>query len=370
MSAKVVIIGAGYAGVSAAKRLARSSAQVTIVNPRADFVERIRLHQLLAGTRAATLPLSRLLPGSTTLVRDSAESIDAGQRTVTLGSGRVLDFDYLVYAVGSRSPLEVIPGAAEHAVGVGELEDVVGARRRLRGLSEGSAISVVGGGLTGVEVAAELAESGVHAVRLITDESLAASVSGKGRDYLRAHFGRLGVEVVENTAVTAVRGAEVELAGGRVLGSDLTVVAAMFAAPPLARDSGLDTDHDGALQVDRSLVSTSSRAVVGAGDASRITAAPLRMSCQAAIPLGAHAAETVLHSIRGTAPKPVRPKFTGQCISLGRRAALWQQASPSDDPVPVIGTGKVAAVVKEQICASTVRFGLNPRIKPTYSWSW
>lgn len=370
MSAQVVIIGAGYAGVSAAKRLARSSAQVTIVNPRAEFVERIRLHQLLAGTRDATLPLSRLLPGSTTLVQDSAESIDAEQRTVALGSGRVLDFDYLVYAVGSRSPRGVIPGAAEHAVGVGELEDVVGARRRLQGLSSGSSITVVGGGLTGVEVAAELAESGAHAVRLVTDEPLAASVSGKGRDYLRAYFGRIGVEVVENTAVTEVGETKVELADGRTLGSDLTVVAAMFAAPPLARDSGLDTDHDGMLRVDRSLVSTGSRAVVGAGDASRITAAPLRMSCQAAIPLGAHAAETVLHSIGGTVPKPVRPKFTGQCMSLGRSAALFQVSDLSDEPVSRMVTGRAGALIKEQICAATVRFGLNPRFPATYSWSW
>lgn len=58
MSARVVIVGAGYAGVNAAKRLARSDADVTIVNPRADFVERIRLHQYLAGNRAATTTMT------------------------------------------------------------------------------------------------------------------------------------------------------------------------------------------------------------------------------------------------------------------------------------------------------------------------
>lgn len=370
MSTKVVILGAGYAGVSAAKRLARSRAQVTIVNPRADFVERIRLHQMLAGNRPATMPLSGLLPRSTTLVQDSAKSIDTEQQTVTLTGGNTLDFDYLVYAVGSRSRLDAIPGSSEHAVTVGSLENTVTARQRFTRLPEASSVTIVGGGLTGVELAAELAELGTHTIRLVSDEPVAPAVSAKGRNYLRRRLDTLGVERVENTAVTEIQQTKIVLEDGRALTSDLTVMTAMVELPALAGESGLATDSDGALLVNRSLNSTNTPTIVGAGDSTRISADPVRMSCQAAIPLGTHAAETILHLINGTKPKPVRPKFTGQCISLGRHAALWQQTTLTDTPIPLIATERTGALIKEQISAGTLRFALNPKLgQLTYSWS-
>ncbi|HTK61904.1 MAG TPA: FAD-dependent oxidoreductase [Pseudonocardia sp.] len=369
MSAHVVVVGAGYAGVSAAKRLRRGNAQVTVVNPRADFVERIRLHQLMVGNHTATRPLESLLPKGTGLVQDAATSIDADRRTVTLAGGDRLDYDYLVYAAGSRSGLDVIPGAREHAVTVGDLDDAVSARVRLSRLPRGASVTVVGAGLTGVEAASEIAELGAHTVRLVSDGVLAPSVGDKGRDYLRGYFADLGVEVVEQAAVTEVTPEKIVLADGRALDSDLTVVTALFELPTLAGDSGLAVDHRGALLAGDTLVSASSPTIIGAGDAVRVGDHPLRMSCQAAIPIGAHAAETVLHLIAGTDPKPVRARFTGQCISLGRRSGLIQLASSDDVPRSSTVRGRTAAFVKEQVCLSTMRVGLNPRFRLSYSWS-
>jgi NADH dehydrogenase len=368
-SPKVVILGAGYAGVSAAKRLARSTAQVTIVNPRDTFVERIRLHQLMAGNHAATRPLTALLPRSTAFVRDAASSINPDRREVTLTSGEKLSFDYLIYAVGSRSRPDAVPGARQHAVTGGDLEHAVQARQRFHHLPEGSAITIIGGGLTGVELAAELAEPGKHTVRLVTTGPIAASVGDRGRDYLRSYLATLSVEIIEHTAVAEVQERKVRLRDGRILDSDLSVLATEFEVPTLASDSGLEVGDGGALRVAPSLISTSSSTVVGAGDSVRIGAGPVRMSCQAAIPLGTHAAETVLHLVDGTDPKPVRPKFTGQCISLGRRSALWQHATFSDTPTSWNLTGKPGAWLKEQVCTSTVRM-LNPKLGwLAYSWS-
>jgi NADH dehydrogenase len=194
-------------------------------------------------------------------------------------------------------------------------------------------------------------------------------VSDKGREYLRGHFADLGVELIEHAAVVEVGGEKIVLADGRALDSDLTVVTAMFEVPALAGDSGLAVDDRGALRVDERLVSAGGPVIVGAGDAVRIGEHPLRMSCQAAIPLGAHAAETVLHLIAGTEPKPVRPRFTGQCISLGRRSGLFQHAGSDDVPTSFTVRGRAAAFVKEQVCASTLRVGLNPRLPLSYSWS-
>ena len=369
MSAHVVVIGAGYAGVSAAKQLRRGGAEVTVVNPRADFVERIRLHQLMVGNHTATRPLTSLLPRGATLVQDAAASIDADTRTVALAGGDTFGYDYLVYAVGSRSRLDVIPGAREHAVTVGDLDDAISARERLSRLAPGSSVTIVGAGLTGVEAASEIGELGTHTVRLISDRELAPSVSEKGRTYLRRYFTELGVEVIEHAGVTEVAQEKIVLADGRALDSDLTVVTAMFELPTLARNSGLAVDAGRALQVDDLLVSAGSGTIVGAGDAVRIGEHPLRMSCQAAVPLGAHAAETVLHLIAGTTPKPVRARFTGQCISLGRRAGLIQGANSDDVPSSLTMTGRAAAFVKEQVCRSTLGVGLNPKVRLSFTWS-
>jgi NADH:ubiquinone reductase (H+-translocating) len=78
------------------------------------------------------------------------------------------------------------------------------------------------------------------------------------------------------------------------------------------------------------------------------------MSCQAAIPLGAQAANTVLSRIAGTPPAVVNQAFTGQCVSVGRSYATIQLARPDDTPVNLAIGGRVAASIKEAVCKGTV----------------
>ncbi|MFG6202534.1 FAD-dependent oxidoreductase [Nonomuraea sp. JJY05] len=103
-SHKVVVIGGGYAGTLAANRLRRrDNVDVTLVNPRPEFVERIRLHQFVARTGDATIDYGTLLGEDIQLVVDSATRIDTRSRTVQLASGRALDYDHVIYAVGSTA---------------------------------------------------------------------------------------------------------------------------------------------------------------------------------------------------------------------------------------------------------------------------
>ncbi|QCB52012.1 pyridine nucleotide-disulfide oxidoreductase [Rhodococcus sp. PAMC28707] len=369
MASKIVILGAGYAGISAAHRLSRRGvdADVTMVNPRDQFIERIRLHQYMSGTYTAATRLDSILPASTELKVDAAESIDIHTRRIQL-SGGALDYDYLIYAVGSHSRTEAIPGSATNAVTIGTFEPAQRARSRLQQLPPRSTVTVIGGGLTGIETAAELAESTGHNIRLISDQQLAPTVSERGRRRLYTHLIDAGVEIIDNTAVVGIGAGSVELSGGTRLTSDLTVDVAAFGVPDLAERSGLNTDSRGALTVDDNLISTSSSTVIGAGDAAAISSSPLRMSCQAAIPTGVHAAETVLRLAAGTTPKQLRPKFAGQCISLGRRDGLLQLTNSADVPRSrAMLTGRQAALIKEQICSSTMWFG--HRGPFSYSWS-
>ncbi|MGY2060672.1 NAD(P)/FAD-dependent oxidoreductase, partial [Nocardia gipuzkoensis] len=205
MVTEVVVLGAGYAGVSAAKRLARARGRVrvTVVNPRPEFVERIRLHQFVAGNHAAARPLRELLADSARLVVGSATSIDARNRMVRTADGEDLGYDYLVYAVGSHGRVDLISGAAEHAVSLDTWEAARTARERLQRLSPGATVTVVGGGLTGIESAAELAELRRYTVRLVTGAELGASLPDRARARLRSYFRTAGVEVLEHTTIGA-----------------------------------------------------------------------------------------------------------------------------------------------------------------------
>ena len=124
--------------------------------------------------------------------------------------------------------------------------------------------------------------------------------------------------------------------------------------PDLAARSGLHTDTLGRLLTDETLTSVDDPRIVAAGDAAAPSDQPLRMSCQAAIPLGAQAANTVLSRIAGTAPAAINQAFTGQCISIGRSYATVQLARPDDTPLDLFIGGRFAASIKELVCKGTV----------------
>jgi NADH:ubiquinone reductase (H+-translocating) len=366
---RVVVIGGGYAGVLAANRMQSAAAvDITLVNPRPVFVERIRLHQYLTGSDDAAERYSAVLGDRVSLVVDGAIRIDARTRRIELESGSALDYDYLIYAVGSRSAVPVgVPGAADFAYPIGELEQARLLRARLASEPSSAPVVVVGAGLTGIETAAELAEAG-RSITLV-GHVLAPSLADSGRRSVAKRLARLGVQLVTDVKVTAVTDDRVMLADGRTLPSALTMWTAGFAVPALARASGLSTDAIGRLLTDETLTSVDDPRIVAAGDAAAPSDSPLRMSCQAAMPLGAQAAQTVLSHIDGTRAAAVRQAFTGQCISLGRHAGTVQFSHPDDTPRQAYIGGRAGALVKEQVCRYTVSFLRREARRPgSYMW--
>jgi NADH dehydrogenase len=352
----VVVIGGGYAGTTAANHLRqRNDVDITLVNPRPQFIERIRLHQLVAGTRAATADYGTLLGEGVQLVVDSATKIDTATRTVQFASGRRgIRYDYLIYAVGSTGAVPAsVPGAIEYAHPIAEFEYAEWLRDILDQLHPDAPVTVVGAGLTGIETASELADQG-RTVTLVCGGQLAPSLSKPGRKSIAKWFARHGVAVLEEDVVAEVRADAVVFADGAVRPSALTIWTAGFGVPDLAAASGLRTDALGRLLTDETLTSVDDERVVAAGDCAAPSGQPLRMSCQAAGPLGAQAANTVLSRIAGTQPAVVDQAFVGSCISLGRRAATVQLARKDDSPVNFYLGGRLAAKVKEAICKGTL----------------
>ncbi|HTY26614.1 MAG TPA: FAD-dependent oxidoreductase, partial [Mycobacterium sp.] len=158
---RVVVIGGGYAGVIAANRLqVRPDVDIALVNPRPEFVERIRLHQLVAGSDDAVVDYAEILGPGIELVVDAATRIDRHARRVDLFNGAPLHYDYLIYAVGSGSGGPQVPGADEFAYPIADLEDAKRLAAALDELHYCAPVCVVGAGPTGIETAAELAEQG------------------------------------------------------------------------------------------------------------------------------------------------------------------------------------------------------------------
>ena len=367
----VVVIGGGYAGVIAANHLQLGgNIAITLINPRPQFVERIRLHQLVTGSDDAVVDYSDILGPGVTLVVDTAERIDAAARTVTLGSGGTVAYDYLIYAVGSTGAALTVPGAAEYAHPISELEHAASLRRAMATLPSGAPVTVVGAGPTGIETAAELGEEG-YATTLVCGGVLGPYLAGPARKAVAKRMRKLGVAVVDGPGakVIEVRERAVVLADGRELPSAVTIWTAGFGVPDLATRSGLATDAIGRLLTDETLTSVDNPYIVAAGDASAPSDSPLRMSCQAAMPLGAQAANTVLSRIAGTEPAVVNQAFNGQCISLGRNGATVQLAHSDDRPMRLYVGGRAAASVKEAVCKATVSFLAREGRKPgSYFW--
>ncbi|MFI6830373.1 NAD(P)/FAD-dependent oxidoreductase [Kribbella sp. NPDC050241] len=353
----VIVIGGGYAGVMAANRLTqRDDVHVTLINPRPAFVERIRLHQLVGGSDDALVDYQSILAGGVELAVDTVTQIDAAGRRVMLANGGALDYDYLIYAVGSGSGDPSVSGAAEYAYPISTLEQA----RRLQPVVDAApasaALTVVGAGPTGLETASELAEQG-RTVTLVCGKVLGPYLHPRARRSVARRLAKLGVTVLEGdgATVTGVTADAVQLSDGRELHSDVTIWTAGFSVPDLATRSGLSTDSLGRLLTDETLTSVDDVRIIAAGDSGAPSDLPVRMSCQSAMQLGPQAAETVLNRIAGREPAGFEVGFFGECISLGRRAGVVQYAKRDDTPTGVFHLGnRSMAMLKEGVCKSTI----------------
>jgi NADH dehydrogenase FAD-containing subunit len=378
-----VVLGAGYAGLIATNRFLgslteeeRATVRLTVVNPRDDFVERIRLHQLAAGSRATvTRPLETLLHPDARRVRGAATRIDPGQQTVLVDTDSgpiVLPWTWLVYAVGSVGAAPV-QGAKKHAFLLGDLEDAQDAVRTVAAAGDRPRILVVGGGFTGVEAASEFGEQHPSAeVTLVCASQVVEGMRSAARAAITRRLRRLGVTLVENTAVLEVEDGKALLTDGRILAFDACLMATAFDVPDLAASSGLRVDERGRLLVDATLRSIDAPRILGAGDAVAIAGAlgpRLRMACSVALPMGGHVAGALLDALRHQPPVPFSMGYSAQCISLGRKRGYIQLVNADDSPRRLHIGGAVGAKMKEAVCRRVIEAPARESTHPgTYTW--
>ncbi|WP_182876380.1 NAD(P)/FAD-dependent oxidoreductase [Microbispora sp. H10670] len=374
MQHRIVVLGAGYAGAIAAgrlaKRLRREDVAITLVNAEPDFVERVRMHQLATGQRLKPRPFAEMFAGTGVEVRVAkVTGVDADRRTVAVtgadGDGE-LAYDTLVYALGSGWNPQGVPGTAEHAYEIAGRPGALRLRERLARLGAGQTVVVVGGGLTGVEAATEIAEARPDLrVALAARDGLGDWLSPKGREHLRKVFGRLGITVHEHFTVGSVEADRVVAADGTAVPAAVTVWATGFAVHPIAQATTLEVSETGQIVVDGTLRSVSHPDVYAVGDAAMAMGPgnkPLRMSCASGTPSAWQAADAIAARLTGGKLPHVSIRYFNQCVSLGRRDGLIQFVTADDRAVPAALTGRLAALYKELVCKGAAWGVANPTL--------
>ncbi|MEU9593498.1 FAD-dependent oxidoreductase [Streptomyces sp. NPDC048193] len=357
---RVVILGAGYAGMAAAVQFAARSnrhegLQVTVVNAQERFTERMRLHMTATGQRLAELSIPELLKGTRAqFVRGWVTAVDADARTVRIEDDRVLHYDTLVYGLGGVASTSAVPGAEDHAYTLNSAQDAELLADRLRRLGSGTVV-VAGSGLTGIESAAEMAERHPELnVVLLGRAEPGATLNAKAKAYVQAALDRLGVQVRAGVEVAKVLPDAVELAGGESITADAVLWTSGTHMSPLAAAAGLAVDDRGRIVTDAALRSVSHPEVFAVGDAAAVRQGygVMHGTCQGGMPTGVHAALTIDRVLRGKKPKPFRFGYYHTPVSLGRADAVVQFTRPDDSPRRLCLTGRTAVRYKEVVTAS------------------
>lgn len=362
MKHRIVVLGAGYAGATAAGRLARrlhpDGTEITVVNADAEFVERVRMHQLATGQRLRPRQLSDIYAGTGVRLRLArVTAVDVDQKIVTLVDEHGADeiaYDTLVYALGSTAADHGVPGVAEHAHDVAGKQSALRLRDRLAGLGAGENILIVGGGLTGLEVATEIAEARSDlTVAIATRGGLGDWLDAGARRHLRRVFDRLGIAVHEHTDIARVEATSAITGDGRTVPARVTVWTTGLAVHPIAAATTLELAETGQVIVDATMRAISHPDVYAVGDAAIADGPggkPLRMSCASGIPMGWQAADAIAARLTDREVPKVSLRYFNQCISLGRRDGLIQFVTADDQAKTSFITGKMAARYKEAVC--------------------
>lgn len=348
---RIVIVGAGFGGLEAARRLASAAPElsITVIDRNVYSTFQPLLYQVATGglnPGDVTYPVRGLAAQLGFRFRlGTVTGINPENRQVHLGDGDHLDFDYLILAAGVTANHFGIPGAAEHGVALYtraqalELRD--GLLTRLERIaadpSGGAAVVVVGGGPTGVEMAGTLAElrnaalpiaypeiepRRVHVVLAEQGEVLLAPFHPSLRDYTLEQLRRRGVDVRLGTSIACVEADAVVLGNGERLEADVTIWAAGVGAAAEVAAWGLPQGGGGRITVDPDLRVTGCERIFAIGDLAGDADAPLPQLAQPAIQGGRHAAAQITALLAGGTTTPFRYADKGIMATIGRRAAV------------------------------------------------
>lgn len=366
---RLLILGGGFGGLDVARAIGRSREargywDTLLVDKENFFQFNPLLPAIAVGaveTRHIVWPLRDMARHRhVRFHKNKAERIDLDRRVVTLHNGIEEPWDALVIAVGSVTNWYGVPGADQYARPFKTIVDAMTLRARvveqfeMAEQAEGDArkrrllsFVIVGGGVTGVEVAAELldmtretllprypslAKSHLSVTLLEGADRLVNAARPAHSAYVRRHLETRGVRVETGARVTAVEPHRVRLADGRAVDGFTILWTAGVAPPPLVQSLPLAKHRDGRLLVDEFLhprdeAGRTREDVFVIGDCAAREKPDGGMQpqlSQTAIAMGTHAGASLVAIARGRAPKPFRFRDAGYIISLGQHSSVLE----------------------------------------------
>ncbi|KIM93879.1 hypothetical protein OIDMADRAFT_136940 [Oidiodendron maius Zn] len=376
MSQRIVVVGAGFAGMWSAIAAMRlidlnggeaAGIEVIVIAPEPRLVVRPRLYEADAATMSA--PLSELFHVTgVQFVKGTVDTISSEQREVHIvdpsGARSTLSYDRLIVAAGSRLVRPDIPGLRDHTFSIDQLEEAAEFETHLSSLASlppspaRNTVVVVGGGFTGIEIGTELparlrsilAEGAdVRVVIVGSGVEIGPGLGPGPRPVILEALTELGVELKLGAAVASVdAGGVITTRGERI--EALTVVwTAGPEASPLTKQINGKKDKYGRLHVDSDLRVTATKGIFAAGDTASAATDDdnnySMMSCQHAMRLGRSAGHNAAADLLNIETQPYSQPALGTCLDLGPWGAVVTEGWDRK----VMLSGSAAKSVKQTI---------------------
>jgi NADH:quinone reductase (non-electrogenic) len=398
MKPRVVILGGGFAGIGAAKKLKKADVDVVVVDKHDYHTFQPLLYQLATGlleTTAVGHSLRDLVKDqdNTTIHKAPITGVDLEAREVRFDGLAPVTYDYLVLALGAEVTFFGTEGAAEHAFPMYTLPDAVRLKNHVldrweeadkdSGLVDDGALTVVvvGGGPTGVETAGALAElyranfdkdypdlpqDKARVVLVEAGDEIFAMFKPNLREYAREALESRTVEVMTGARVQSVAPTRVTLASGEVIPAHTLVWGAGLQGNTLVQSLGLELERGNRIGVGPDLELPGHPGVFGVGDIAAITDSKTQQVLpqlgSVALQSGEHVGETITRRVAGKSTKPFAYKDKGTMAAIGRNAAVVQMLG-----------GKTMKGHKAQFAWRTVHLALLPtnedRAKAIVDWA-
>ncbi|UQB79354.1 NAD(P)/FAD-dependent oxidoreductase [Pseudomonas shirazica] len=354
MKSNILIIGAGFAGVwsalSAARLLdqaQRADINVSVLAPQPELRIRPRFYE--ADVHGMKAPLGELFEAvGIHFIPGNADSIDTEGRSVSYtdahGHRQQIAYDRLILAAGSQVARPAVPGLAEHAFDVDQMESAMRLEQHLVGLATLPAsparntVVVCGGGFTGIETATEMparlrtilgASTAVRVVVVDRGAQVGAALGAGITPSIIAACEQAGVEWKAGASVVAVDAGGVTLDNGDHIASNTVIWTVGVKASPLTAQVAGERDNFGRLKVDGHLKVLGQDHVYATGDTAWAAVDELGnhalMTCQHAIPMGRHSGNNAAADLLGLQPVVYRqPKYV-TCLDLGEWGATFSE---------------------------------------------
>ena len=355
---KIVIVGAGFGGLSAAKALAKSPVQITLIDTQNHHLFQPLLYQV--ATAALTpaeiaVPIRQVLRDQSNLnvVMDTVVDVNTSAKSVMTAQGQSFEYDTLILATGARHSYFGNDHWADHAPGLKTLNDASALRERILTAFEQAEILaqtdpqaakayqtfvVVGAGPTGVEMAGAIAELSQtlmrdfrhlspqdnHIILLEGGPTVLSSFHPKLSDRAQRDLINLGVDVQTDTMVSDIFADKIETNKGEIH-ARTTVWAAGVQASPAAKWLNLQTEKGGHVSVDATLRPAGFEDIYVIGDTAMFTPSPTPLPGIAPVAkqMGQYVGKRLAQIAAGKSPtKPFNYKDAGAMATIGRNRAV------------------------------------------------